>query len=99
MCTEITFLINYTRSYTSRCPNLRFVCGLLQDRLHHLISKGGRLRETGSKVIGDALEAVAVALKVPKGDTVGPSLARVNSLVHGLPKYINDDYDLPVQQM
>lgn len=50
--------------------------GLLQDRLHHLISKRGRFREARSKVRRNSLKAITVGFKVPKGDTVGPCLMR-----------------------
>lgn len=52
----------------------RLAAGLLQDRLHHLISKLRGLGKAGSEVRCDPLKPITIGLKVPKGDAVGPCL-------------------------
>lgn len=65
-------------SYTVIC-SLVGGSGLLQNGLHHLISKLGSFGETRREVLRNPFKPVTVRLKVAKGNTVGPCLVKVQA--------------------
>lgn len=71
----------YPKTNLTSPRNLRFVLSLLQDRLHHFVSKLGSFGELGSEVLRNPLEAVPVGLEVAKGDAIRPCLEEVSTSI------------------
>lgn len=47
---------------------------LLQDGLHHFVSKSDSFRKPRSEVLLNPFETVTIGLEITEGDTIGPRL-------------------------